>query len=141
MSPSLTTLAAEILRPNETVLFAGVDADALATDNPVVAVVDVDDLAGLASDVRADVAIVVAARKDHEAGLARLRDVHCDRILLVPAVEAGWTPTELRSLGFIEFRSEGETLWLFDPAKSNPPREWNNPRNWANPENFDKFRW
>ena len=141
MSLPLTTSIAERLRPDETVLLAGVAEDAWQAGNRVVAVVELDELAGLATDVRADVAIVVAARSDHEAGIARLRDVHCRRVLLAPDGDSGWTASALLSLGFIELRAEGETLWLYDPEASNPPREWNNPRHWANPENFDKFRW
>ena len=82
------------------------------------------------------------ARKDAEQLLSRLRDVHCEKVLLLDPGSA-WTPQELRSLGYVEIecdRAEGP-CYLFDPDLFNEPREWNNASNWANPDNFRKYRW
>ena len=82
------------------------------------------------------------SRTHAEQLLARLRDVHCEKVLLLDT-GAGWSPDELRSLGYVEIRrpEDGGRCYLFDPYLFNQPREWNNPSNWANPENFRKYRW
>lgn len=74
--------------------------------------------------------------------LSRLRDVHCERVLLVDS-GTGLDPDVLRSLGYLEIeRSPVEgRCYLFDPDVFNEPREWNNPSDWANPHNFRKYRW
>ena len=82
------------------------------------------------------------ARKDAQQLLSRLRDVHCDRVLLIDA-GCEWNRNELRSLGYLEIErpSEQGACYVFDPDLFNEPRDWNNARNWANPENFRKYRW
>lgn len=82
------------------------------------------------------------SRRDTEQLLARLRDVHCEKVLLLDT-GAAWNPDELRSLGYLEVKcaQAGGRCYLFDPDVFNQPREWNNPSNWANPENFRKYRW
>lgn len=82
------------------------------------------------------------SRRDMEQLLARLRDVHCEKVLLLDTGNV-WRPDELRSLGYLEvegWQARGR-CYLFDPDVFNQPREWNNPADWANPENFRKYRW
>ena len=82
------------------------------------------------------------ARRSAEQLLSRLRDVHCKKVVLVDT-NGGWTPEELRPLGYLEVEQHtaGLRCYLFDPDAFNQPREWNNPSDWANPENFRKYRW
>jgi hypothetical protein len=82
------------------------------------------------------------ARKEAEQLLSRLRDVHCERVLLIDT-GSKWSPDRLRSLGFLdtEYPSVEGSCYVFDPDLFNEPREWNNARNWANPENFRRYRW
>ena len=82
------------------------------------------------------------SRRDTEQLLARLRDVHCEKVLLLDT-GAAWKPDELRSLGYLEVKrpQAGGRCYLFDPDVFNQPREWNSPSDWANPENFRKYRW
>ena len=101
----------------------------------------------LPNSLRADLGIVIApldfmSRRSAEQLLARLRDVHCDKVLLVDD-DGEWTPEALRALGFLELErpSMDGRCYLFDPEIFNQPREWNNPSDWANPENFGKYRW
>ena len=101
----------------------------------------------LPTTLRVQLGIVVAppdpmSRRDMEQLLARLRDVHCEKVLLVDK-GAVWKPGELRSLGYLEVEDSpaDERCYLFDPDVFNQPREWNNPSDWANPENFGKYRW
>jgi hypothetical protein len=91
---------------------------------------------------------IVFAPLDHlqrasaEQLLSRLRDVHCERVLLLDT-RSGWSPDELLSLGYLELKrpSIDWRCYLYDPDLFNQPREWNNPGDWANPENFRKYRW
>ena len=101
----------------------------------------------LPQSLKAQLGIVVAPleympRKNAEQLLSRLRDVHCDRVLLVDTA-SGWEPDALRSLGYLEVKHPTVVgrCYLFDPDTFNQPREWNNPSDWANPENFGKYRW
>jgi hypothetical protein len=101
----------------------------------------------LPTDLRVQLGIVVVppaptSRRDTEQLLARLRDVHCEKVLLVDTAGV-WEPDELRPLGYLEVegsQADGR-CYLFDPDVFNQPREWNNPSDWANPENFGKYRW
>ncbi len=101
----------------------------------------------LPKTLRVQLGIVVvplgaAARTDAEQLLARLRDVHCEKVLLLDT-GAAWSPEDLRSLGYLEINPpqvDGR-CYLFDPDLFNQPREWNNPSDWANPDNFRKYRW
>ena len=81
-------------------------------------------------------------RRNAEQLLSRLRDVHCERVLLVDT-DGAWKPEQLRPLGYLETAKPqaGISGYLFDPDAFNQPREWNNPSDWANPENFRKYRW
>lgn len=103
-----------------------------------------DDLPGT---LRVTLGIVITpldfmTRKKAEQLLSRLRDVHCDKVLLVDT-DGAWKPEELRPLGYLEtaMPRAGVRCYLFDPDAFNQPREWNNPSDWANPENFRKYRW
>ena len=82
------------------------------------------------------------ARKEAEQLLSRLRDVHCERVLLIDT-GSRWNPDDLRSLGYLDMGQAPEegTCYVFDPDLFNEPRDWNNARDWANPENFQKYRW
>ena len=101
----------------------------------------------LPSTLRVDLGIVFApldslTRADTEQLLSRLRDVHCERVLLLDTA-ADWNQDELRALGYLEVVRARDDVrcYLFDPDQFNQPREWNNPSDWANPENFRKYRW
>lgn len=101
----------------------------------------------LPRSLRVEVGVVVApldfmSRRSAEQLLSRLRDVHCDKVLLLDT-HGGWSPADLRSLGFLEVKrpSIDGRCYLFDSDMFNQPREWNNPSDWANPENFRKYRW
>ena len=81
-------------------------------------------------------------RSAAEQLLSRLRDIHCEKVVLIDT-SGGWTPEELRALGYLEVGQPTADLrcYLFDPDAFNQPREWNNPSDWANPQNFRKYRW
>ncbi len=103
--------------------------------------------ADLPQTLRAQLGIVVSPleympRRNAEQLLSRLRDVHCEKVLLVDS-GSGWSPDGLRSLGYLEVkcRSNAGRCYIFDPDIVNQPRDWNNPSDWANPENFRKYRW
>ena len=97
--------------------------------------------------LRAELGIVVAPldfmpRTGAEQLLSRLRDIHCDKVLLLDT-EGHWTPEVLRPLGYLEAKcpSVAGRCYLYDPELFNQPREWNNSSDWANPGNFRKYRW
>ena len=101
----------------------------------------------LPATLKATLGIVVSpldfmTRRRAEQLLSRLRDVHCDRVLLVDA-RGSWKAEELRPLGYLEAGQPepGFSCYLYDPDAFHEPREWNNPSDWANPENFRKYRW
>ena len=101
----------------------------------------------LPKTLRAALGIVVSpldfmARRAAEQLLSRLRDIHCEKVVLIDT-KHGWTPEELRALGYLEVGQAraDRRCYLFDPDAFNQPREWNNSSNWANPENFRKYRW
>lgn len=101
----------------------------------------------LPQSLRVELGIVVSpldfmSRRSAEQLLSRLRDVHCDKVLLLDT-GGRWKPDELRSLGFLEVQSPSidGRCYLFDPEIFNQPRDWNNPSDWANPQNFRKYRW
>jgi hypothetical protein len=101
----------------------------------------------LPKNLRAALGIVVTpldfmARSAAEQLLSRLRDIHCEKVVLIDT-NGGWTSEELRALGYLEVGQPTADLrcYLFDPDAFNQPREWNNPSDWANPQNFRKYRW
>ena len=129
------------------VLTIGIADDDLRGFNTVRAYDALDGPAELPATLKVQLGIVRApldylGRKDAEQLLSRLRDVHCEKVLLIDT-GSEWTAEELRSLGYLEIerRSAEGPCYVFDPDMFNEPRDWNNARNWANPENFRKFRW
>jgi hypothetical protein len=121
------------------------------TDTPDFGTVDAyETLSGpgdLPRPLRAQLGIVVTPleympRSKAEQLLSRLRDVHCEKVLLLDT-ESGWSPDILRSLGYLEVKrpSARGRCYMFDPDIFNQPREWNNSTDWANPENFRRYRW
>ena len=121
------------------------------TDMPDVGAVEAYDAPSGPEDLphalRAHLGIVVAPlghmqQATAEQLLARLRDVHCERVVFLDTASA-WSPEVLRSLGYLELKRppiDGR-CYLYDPDLFNQPRDWNNPSDWANPENFGKYRW
>ena len=74
--------------------------------------------------------------------LARLRDMHCQRVVLF-LDDSAWSREDLLALGYLpseSTESDGH-CYIYDSATFNEPREWNNASKWANPENFDRYRW
>jgi hypothetical protein len=70
--------------------------------------------------------------------IARLRDVHCERVLIIQT-DGGMLSTDLLALGFQELATEDDcTLFIHSAEVTDRPREWNNAKHWAHPENFDK---
>ena len=92
-------------------------------------------------------------KKKAEQLIARLRDMHCDRMLIVvpigadwPNHESHWQQTDLLGLGFsllAEFHSNQHLIhiYAFDIASYKTTPEWLNNKYWANPELFDKYWW
>jgi hypothetical protein len=74
--------------------------------------------------------------------LCRLRDCHCNRIVL-DLEEGMLSAQELLALGFYRERRTGSErrLFFYDRDEFNEPRQWNTPEAWAHPENFRKYRW
>lgn len=105
------------------------------------------DPGALPANLRVDVALVRPLTGDHHRGismlLARLRDVHAERVLLCPDQLARPDAAGFAALGFEPRKSPpvDGLVYVWDPALADQPREWNNSRNWANPENFSKYRW
>ena len=103
-------------------------------------------LAALPADLRVDVALVAAGVEDALDAvvpvLARLRDVHAERVVFQDAAEIV-PPGDMLALGFEAKKSPSVDglLYVRDPAETDRPREWNNSRNWANPDNFSRYRW
>lgn len=101
----------------------------------------------LPADLRVDVALIaVTSRNDSEDTLpliARLRDVHADRVIAWVDDDSTGACEALVAMGFEKRKSPSEDglLFVWDPALANRPREWNNSQHWANPENFSRYRW
>ena len=98
----------------------------------------------LPEDLRVDVAVVDARSCDDvrrvAALLARLRDVHAQRVV---AIVAGMARNDLLALRFepANHAFEGAEVYLSSAGITDKRREWNNARDWAHPENFDRYRW
>jgi hypothetical protein len=89
-------------------------------------------------------------RREAEHALARLRDLYCERVLLLtptgPRDLGGWPPATLRALGFVRLLQGPEEagawgLFGFDLYDYKTTPDWLNPRFWANPELWDRYRW
>ncbi len=148
-APGITSLLEALgnVGPDPSVLAIGIADDELQGISAVRVYEALSGPAELPATLRVQLGIVRApldlmARKDAEQLLSRLRDVHCEKVLLV-AAGGEWTADELRSLGYLEMQhpAGAGSCYVFDPDLFNEPREWNNARNWANPENFRKYRW
>ncbi len=105
------------------------------------------DLATLPAELRVEIALVRPFSGDSERALsmvlARLRDVHANRVLLCADQLAKSATSGFVALGFEPRKSPSVDglVYVWDPALADQPREWNNARSWANPENFSKYRW
>lgn len=148
-SPAITSLLEKlgIAGRNPSVLAIGIADDEIRGISSVKAFEALSGPGELPATLKVQLGIVRApldlmARKEAEQLLSRLRDVHCERVLLIDT-GSKWSPDELRSLGYlhIEHPSVDGPCYVFDPDLFNEPREWNNAGNWANPENFQKYRW
>ncbi len=111
--------------------------------------------AGLAALPRQSLAVLVdplaaLPRREAEALLAALRDLHAEALLLLTPLQAaegeGWTAADLLALGLRQVAAtrHGGRDWrlchfnLYD-YKVTP--DWFNPRFWAHPERWDKDWW
>jgi hypothetical protein len=85
--------------------------------------------------------------------IARLRDVHCRRLLVVVPIgdrwqqhRSRWYATDLLGFGFVRV-SDYQTndkpvqVYAFDIDTYKTVPDWLNSRYWANPELFDKYWW
>ena len=85
--------------------------------------------------------------------LARVRDLHADRVIHVnntKMTDTGWTLADSLALGFSEMDNSaiaeplsehGLQIFEFDIRSYKPAPDWLNAKNWANPEQWDKRRW
>ncbi|MCG8533658.1 MAG: DUF6231 family protein [Pseudomonadales bacterium] len=78
--------------------------------------------------------------------LAKLRNLHCDRLWVAVPEMNGWNFKTMIGLGFrrVACYETSESIlgiYVYDLANYNRKREWNNPKFWANPENWGKYRW
>lgn len=82
--------------------------------------------------------------------LARLRDLHARKVLVIVAAHLNHTPWDRRSLIGLGFTPHGEAvdeagerllLYQFDIATYKTTPDWLSPEHWANPELWDKYRW
>jgi hypothetical protein len=80
--------------------------------------------------------------------LARLRNLHSQRIWVLVNAAGHWNFADFIGLGFrrhAQFQSDAEepamVCYGYDLASYNRVRSWNNPRFWANPENWNKYWW
>ncbi|NNF97145.1 MAG: hypothetical protein HKM94_09495 [Halobacteria archaeon] len=92
-------------------------------------------------------------KSEAEQLIARLRDLHCDRLIIVMPIGTDWSDhvsywqqTDLLGLGFsllAEFHSNQHMvhIYAFDIASYKTTPEWLNNKYWANPEMFNKYWW
>ena len=85
--------------------------------------------------------------------LARVRDLHADRVIHVnntKMTDTGWTLADSLALGFSQMDNSaiaeplsehGLQIFEFDIRSYKPAPDWLNAKNWANPEQWDKRRW
>ena len=93
------------------------------------------------------------SKPDAEQLIARLRDVHCDRLVIVIPIgtnwqnhQSHWQQADLLGLGFslmAEYNSNQHLvhIYAFDIASYKATPDWLNNKYWANPELFDKYWW
>ena len=139
--------ALELARSAQSVILIG--AGTAPTELPsAIVIADLATANEIPGDLKAEIGIVdhASRRSDKPTAtqlLARLRDVHCERIYVL-AAEAILSRNDLLAIGFVPVDVANGLpagTYVHDPALANPPREWNNADNWANPQNFDKRRW
>jgi hypothetical protein len=92
-------------------------------------------------------------KTEAEQLIARLRDLHCDRLIIVipigtdwPNHMSHWQQADLLGLGFsllAEFHSNDHLvhIYAFDIASYKTTPEWLSSKYWANPEMFNKYWW
>lgn len=84
--------------------------------------------------------------------LARLRDLHADKVIHVEATRAeasdsdvqSWSMADSLALGFTqnqELQDYGMQIYEFDIRTYKPAPDWLNSKHWANPEMWEKHRW
>ncbi len=133
----LDRLLARLDRKPESLLILGAIGKAPARES-VVGAFSLADAMSIDDSLRADLGVVFNAGPEHVSSLARLRDVHCRRVLLF--ANECWSKNDLLGLGFQRLQDETLPVYICDPDLT-PLRDWNNASNWAHPENFDKQRW
>lgn len=108
-----------------------------------------EDLHDLPAEARYPLAIVAADLVQLQAmvqdgRLAALRDLHAQRLVVIPAGSARNRRAEsealLRALGLRPLR-EGHGVWYHDLYDYKETPDWLNSRFWANPELWDRYRW
>ena len=149
MTPGIASIVQGLVAEgqNVSVMTIGMSTDEVPDLEVVRAYETLSGVDDLPQTLRATIGVVVApleylSRKRAEQLLSRLRDIHCEKVLLCDS-DCEWSPEELRPLGYLEMKhpSNGGRFYLFDPDAFNEAREWNNPTDWANPQNFRKYRW
>ena len=82
-----------------------------------------------------------AMAREHDAILARLRDVLAERVLVMAPQQAALT-TRLTALGYRMLVRTSQTLIAsFDLYDYKQRPTWLNAEHWANPQQWDRFRW
>ena len=82
-----------------------------------------------------------AMAREHDAVLARLRDVLAERVLVMAPQQAALT-TRLTALGYRMLVRTSQTLIAsFDLYDYKQRPTWLNAEHWANPQQWDRFRW
>lgn len=82
-----------------------------------------------------------AMASEHDAVLARLRDVLAERVLVMAQQQAALT-TRLTALGYRMLAHSSHTLIAsFDLYDYKQRPTWLNAEHWANPQQWDRFRW
>lgn len=101
---------------------------------------------GVDMSVRGDLGVIVNQLEHMSvelavALLARLRDCHCDQ-LLVHNSSGNLTTQEMLALGFTRVSSVGSDGWFhYQRDEFYQERSWNSPEQWAHPQNYKRFRW
>ncbi|MEM9401919.1 MAG: DUF6231 family protein [Pseudomonadota bacterium] len=132
----LDRLLAQLNPKPESLLILGATGRA-STRNSVVGAFSIREFNDTDSTLRADLGVIVGGTPDDVSIIARLRDLHCRRVVLLAAGE--WRENDLLGLGFQRIEFDAAKAYLCDPNLT-PLREWNNAEHWAHPQNFDKFR-
>lgn len=82
-----------------------------------------------------------AMAREHDAVLARLRDVLAERVLVMAPQQADLT-TRLTALGYRMLVRTSQTLIAsFDLYDYKQRPTWLKAEHWANPQQWDRFRW